>query len=110
MPKKYRTKTEIIAQILKAAASGRTDDGITKTRIMYSLFLSHDSLQEYLSILVQNRLLEYLPLPQTYKTTEKGLRLLKLLEQLQQELAATTNNNNNNSTSHRSINKDSGCR
>ena len=96
MPKKYRTKTEIVAQILKVANS-RTD-GITKTRIMYSLFLSYDSLQEYLSMLVQNGLLEYLPVPQTYKTTEKGLKFLTLYEQIQQELATTTITNNNNST------------
>jgi predicted transcriptional regulator len=100
MPRKHRTKTEIIGQIIQAAANGRTD-GITKTRIMYSLFLSYDSLQEYLSILIQNGLLEYLPVSETYKTTEKGLKFLKLLEELQQELSPTTaSNNNDQSTRH----------
>jgi predicted transcriptional regulator len=110
MPRKHRTKTEIIGQIIQAAANGRTD-GITKTRIMYSLFLSYDSLQEYLAILIQNGLLEYLPVPETYRTTEKGLKFLKLLEELQQELSPTTtaSNNNDQSTRHDgNINKKKG--
>lgn len=94
--KKYRTRTEILAQILQATG-GRTG-GIAKTRIMYSVFLSFEQLQEYLSILLQNGLLEYLPVSETYKTTEKGLKFLKLFEQLQQELIPATGSNNNNNT------------
>ena len=101
--KKYRTRTEILAHILQAT-SGRTG-GIAKTRIMYSVFLSFEQLQEYLSILLQNGLLEYLPAPQTYKTTEKGLKFLKLYEQLRQELMPTTSNNNNNTRGDGNKNK-----
>jgi predicted transcriptional regulator len=109
MPRKHRTKTEIIGQIIQAAANDRTD-GITKTRIMYSLLLSYGSLQEYLSILLQNGLLEYLPISETYRTTEKGLKFLRLLEELQQELSPTAaSNNNDQSTGHDgNINKNKG--
>jgi predicted transcriptional regulator len=89
MHRKYRNRTEIIDQILQAA-----NGGITKNRIMYSLFLSHEQLKEYLLILIENGLLVYLQASHTYKTTEKGLKFLKILEQIQQELAPTTNNNN----------------
>ena len=100
MPRKYKSRTEIFAQILQAA-----NGGTTKTQMMYSLFLSNEQLNGYLTVLEQNGLLEYLPLSRTYKTTEKGLKLLKLYEQIQQDLRITTNNNNNNGTLHKSINK-----
>jgi predicted transcriptional regulator len=59
--------------ILEAA-----NGGATKTRIMYKAFLSYAQLKEYLSVLIENNLLEYLEGSQTYKTTEKGLILLKM--------------------------------
>jgi hypothetical protein len=58
--------------------------------MLYSLFLSNEQLKGYLTILKQNGLLEYLPLSRTYKTTEKGLKVLKLYEQ---DLTPITNNN-----------------
>jgi Predicted transcriptional regulator len=70
---KYRSRTEILSMILEAA-----NGGATKTRIMYSAFLSYAQLKEYLSVLMVNNLLEYLEGSQTYKTTEKGLNFLKM--------------------------------
>ena len=100
MHRKYRSRTELFAQILQAA-----NGEITKNKMMYSLFMSHEQLKEYLSILIENGLLAYLPLSRTYKTTEKGLKLLKLCEQIQQDLTPTTNNNNNSTTDDESLNK-----
>jgi predicted transcriptional regulator len=70
---KYRSRTEIVSMILEAA-----NGGATKTRIMYKAFLSYAQLKEYLSVLLENNLMEYLEGSQSYKTTEKGLNLLKL--------------------------------
>ena len=70
---KYRSRTEIVGNILDAA-----NGGATKTKIMYKAFLSYAQLREYLSVLIENNLLEYLDGTQTYKTTEKGLNLLKM--------------------------------
>jgi len=70
---KYRSRTEIVSSILEAA-----NGGATKTRIMYKAFLSYAQLKEYLSVLIENNLLEYLEGLQSYKTTEKGLNLLKM--------------------------------
>ena len=52
---KYRSRTEIVSMILDAA-----NGGATKTRIMYKAFLSYAQLKEYLSVLIENNLLEYL--------------------------------------------------
>ena len=70
---KYRSRTEIVSMILEAA-----NGGATKTKIMYKAFLSYAQLREYLSVLIENNLLEYLEGVQTYKTTEKGFNLLKM--------------------------------
>ncbi len=70
---KNRSRTEIVSNILEAA-----NGGVTKTKIMYKSFLSYNQLREYLSILIENNLIEYLDGTQTYKTTEKGLNLLKM--------------------------------
>jgi predicted transcriptional regulator len=70
---KYRSRTEIVSMILEAA-----NGGATKTRIMYKAFLSYAQLKEYLSVLIENNLLEYLEGSQTYKTNEKGFNLLKM--------------------------------
>jgi predicted transcriptional regulator len=70
---KYRSRTEIVSMILEAA-----NGGATKTRIMYKAFLSYAQLREYLSVLIENNLLEYLEGTQTYRTTEKGFNLLRM--------------------------------
>jgi predicted transcriptional regulator len=70
---KYRSRTEIVSNILDAA-----NGGSTKTKIMYKAFLSYNQLKDYLSILIENNLLEYLEGTQIFKTTEKGLNLLKM--------------------------------
>ena len=70
---KYRSRTEIVSMILEAA-----NGSATKTRIMYKAFLSYAQLKEYLSVLIENNLIEYLEGSQTYKTTEKGLNFLKM--------------------------------
>jgi Predicted transcriptional regulator len=70
---KYRSRSDIAEMILDAA-----NGGATKTKIMYKAFLSYAQLREYLSVLIENTLLEYLEGSQTYKTTEKGLNFLKM--------------------------------
>ena len=70
---KNRSRTEIVAMILDAA-----NGGATKTKIMYTVFLSYNQLKAYLSILIENNLIEYLEGTKMFKTTEKGLNLLKI--------------------------------
>ena len=81
---KYRSRTEIVGNILDAA-NGRA----TKTKIMYKAFLSYAQLKEYLSVLTENNLIEYLDVNHTFKTTEKGLNYLKMHNEMGELLQAT---------------------
>jgi predicted transcriptional regulator len=54
---KYRSKNDIIGHILEAV-NNSGNNGLTKTKIMYSVFLSYAPLQEYLSILLEKGLIE----------------------------------------------------
>jgi len=83
---KYRSRTEIVAMILEAA-----NGGATKTKIMYKAFLSYAQLREYLSVLIENNLLEYRNGTETFKTTEKGLNLLKIHNGMAELLHITAN-------------------
>ena len=81
-----RSRTEIVAMILDAANGG----GETKTKIMYFAFLSYNQLNEYLSILIENNLIEYLDGTHKFKTTEKGLSYLKMHNEIRKLLPQTT--------------------
>ena len=81
---KYRSRTDIVALILEAA-----NGGATKTRIMYKAFLSYAQLKEYLTVLLQNDLLEYDDEIQLFRTTEKGLRLLQMYNQFDEMMSIT---------------------
>jgi predicted transcriptional regulator len=82
---KYRSRTEIVSMILEAA-----NGGATKTRIMYKAFLSYAQLKEYLSVLIENNLLENLEGNQGYKTTEKGFNFLKMHNEIGELLQTST--------------------
>jgi predicted transcriptional regulator len=81
---KYRSSTEIVSNILDAA-----NGGATKTKIMYTAFLSYNQLKEYLSILIENNLIEYLDGTHKFKTTAKGLNLLKMHNEMAELLQQT---------------------
>ena len=81
---KNRSRTEIAGSILESA-----NGGSTKTKIMYKSFLSYAQLKEYLSVLIENNLIENLEGTQTYKTTEKGLNFLKMYNEIGELLQST---------------------
>lgn len=66
---KYRSRTDIISQILDTA----NGSGATKTKILYKACLSHNELKEYLTVLTQSELFIYDVQTHTFMTTEKGL-------------------------------------
>jgi predicted transcriptional regulator len=74
---KYRSRTDIVATILDAA-----NGGAQKTKIMYSAYLSYAQLKDYLSVLVENGLLEYQPSEHKYKTTEKGTKFRRIYQHM----------------------------
>ena len=84
-----RSRTEIVGNILDAS-----NGGASKTKIMYTAFLSYNQLKEYLSVLIENNLIEYLDGTKTFKTTEKGLNFLKTNNEIGELLQQTTLENN----------------
>ena len=84
---KNRSRTEITGNILDAA-----NGGATKTKIMYVAFLSYNQLKDYLSILIENNLIEYIEGTKTFKTTEKGLNFLKMHKEIGELLQTTKRN------------------
>lgn len=79
---KYRSRTDIIAMILQAATGGAT-----KTRIMYSAYLSYAQVKEYLSFLLERNLIIYEEGTQLYKLTDRGLHLMRAYEGISDMIA-----------------------
>lgn len=78
---KYRSRSEIVALILEAA-----NGGATRTKIMYSFFNIRTPTKGYLSVLLENELIEYDAGGKIYKTTPRGIRLLEVYNQINHEL------------------------
>jgi predicted transcriptional regulator len=74
---KYRSRTDIISQMLEAA-----NGGATKTKIMYTAYLSYAQLKEYLSVMMENGLIEYVEGVRLYRTTAKGLKFVGMYSQI----------------------------
>ena len=68
--------------------------GASKTKIMYTAFLSYNQLKDYISMLIENNLIEYLEGAHNFKTTEKGLIFLKMHNEIGELLQTTIENNN----------------
>jgi predicted transcriptional regulator len=82
---KYRSRTDIVAEILRASL-----DGANKTKIMYRAFLSYLQLKSYLETLVTNSLLEYDEKSEIYLTSAKGKAFLKTLDTLNEVIRMRT--------------------
>jgi predicted transcriptional regulator len=82
---KYRSKSDMIGLILEAA-----NGGATKTKIMYSAFLSFEQLKQYLAYLLERGLIEHEEITQKFRTTEKGMRVLRLQNQINEDFIPIT--------------------
>lgn len=76
---KNRSRSDIISQILDVV---NANGGATQTRIMYKAFLSYTQLKQYLAFLMDGGLLDYDGKSQTYRTTQKGLKYLRMYNQM----------------------------
>jgi predicted transcriptional regulator len=76
-----------VGNILDAA-----NGGTTKTKLMYKAYISYNQLKEYLTILIENNLIEHIDGTQTFKTTEKGLMYLKMYNAIGELLPNRINN------------------
>ena len=89
---KHRNRTEIVIEILKAVHNHQniTANGITATQLMYTTFLSFNKLKEYLTLLIENVLLESNMVERKYKITEEGLELIDIYEKMADMIAKST--------------------
>ena len=55
-----------------------------------TMILSYNQLNEYLSLLIENNLIEYLDGTNKFKTTEKGLKYLKMYNEIRKLLPQIT--------------------
>ena len=92
---KYRSKNDIIGHILEAV-NNSGNNGLTKSKIMYSVFLSYPQLQKYLSDLVEKGLIDQIQKNAArrkkdkgkqrssyyYRITDKGRRFLQIYRDL----------------------------
>jgi predicted transcriptional regulator len=78
----YRSRTDIISQILEIANSG----GAAKTKIFYNVLVNYEKLREYLTILIESDLLIYDHEMHTFRTTDKGRMFLQAYNQIDQML------------------------
>jgi predicted transcriptional regulator len=88
---KYRGRLEIIAMILQTAA-----ENVTKTRIMYGAYLSYSQLNDYLEFMQENDLLQYENETAFYRITEKGHRVLRLSNEMNDLFTFRDSKFNNN--------------
>lgn len=70
---KYRSRTEILGQILASIGKG----SCTKTKIMYKAYLSHAQMKEYTKFLEEKDLVHYEEGEQQYRITEKGMQYMQ---------------------------------
>jgi predicted transcriptional regulator len=69
---RYRSRIDIISQILEAA-----NGGASKSKIMYKALLSYNQMKDYVELLIEKDMLVYDQQEvQTFRTTEKGLKFL----------------------------------
>ena len=77
---KYRSRTDIVRSILEAACAS---EGTNRTKLMYKSYLAYGQLKDHLGTLQENLLIEYESKARCYKITEKGMRLLQLLNKME---------------------------
>ena len=75
---RHRSRIDIVGEMLQAA----NGIDIPKTRIMYKALLGYEQLKELLTELTEYGLLDYNEKTHTFRTTEKGIKVLKLYNQL----------------------------
>lgn len=85
---KYRSRTDIIAMILRAAVNGAT-----KTRVMYGAYLSYAQVKEYLGFMIEKNLITYEEGTGLYKLTENGMMLLRTYEGISDMISVTGTKN-----------------
>ena len=84
---KYRSRFEILSNILKVAASNKA----SKTRLMYGAYLSYTQIEEYMDFVLHQGLISQVSDTNLYQLTEKGMKYLNLSEEMSQMISPYMN-------------------
>ena len=81
MPRRprQRSEIEIISSILRYT---RNRTGAKMSQIQYETYISYHRLKEYLTMMIQNKLITYVKEEKTFKITEYGIHVLKLYDEI----------------------------
>jgi predicted transcriptional regulator len=86
---KRRDREEIMYEILRAAL-----EPATRTRLIYASFLSNTELRQYITLLLENGMLEVDSVTKIrFKVTEEGRKFLRLYEDMVSITTSTLKNN-----------------
>ena len=85
----HRSRTEIIGAILECT----NGNVIRITEIQFKTYLSYNLLREYLKILLENDLLEYIEGERSFKTTPKGMHYLEVYNRMGELVVQNTYGN-----------------
>ena len=75
---KYRTRAEIVSQMLEIARQDLS--GVSKTKILYGASLSFAQSKDYLQLVLDRQLLELDKSSKRFRLTQKGIEYLELFE------------------------------
>jgi predicted transcriptional regulator len=81
---RVRSKFEIISSILN---STRGYKGATISQIQYDMFISYKQLKDYLALLVQHKLIEYVREEKKFRITENGINALNMFDEMNKLIA-----------------------
>lgn len=74
----YRNRIDIIASILDTANGNE----VKQLEILNKAKLTHRIFKDYLFLILQSGLIEYIRHQRTYKTTEKGIRFINICDKM----------------------------
>jgi predicted transcriptional regulator len=75
MQRQQRSKSEKMSDILRSI---RNCPSTRITQIMYETCIPHNQLKEYLTIMIQNRLIAYVKEKKIFRITDYGMNFLEL--------------------------------
>jgi predicted transcriptional regulator len=73
---KHRSKVEILSSTTQIYT------GTTMARIQYEIYVSYKQLKDYLTLLVQYKLIEFVREEQIFRITESGINALNIFDEM----------------------------
>ena len=85
MQRRQRSKSEITSFILRSV---HNCTGTKVSQIQYETYIPYNQLKEYLTMMIQNKLIIYVKEEKTFKITEHGIHILKLYGEMDKLLVS----------------------